>query len=367
MRRRLALTITSVFILILGLPGIAFANGDDGGFGGRTRRNDQIWQGLCVGASLDLSAASAKRCARGAQVPSESVPPKIGQRDALTVLDRHGDKFDEDRGSDKRHWRDKSRHEKRTDIHEDKDNGVMTPKTARHAALGDSVAAGLGLTDPADSEVRCGRTFDSYVYEVADSRGLEITHLACTGATMGDMFTAQGVDGPNIAPQLDGAFAGGTPELITITAGANDVRWQDFLRKCYAGTCGTAADEQIAGALMSALETKMRFLFRDIERLSGGFPPEVIITGYYNPLSDACAEFEPRLTPEEINWLSRQTGLLNQTLEDSAGQSGFAAFVPVDFTGHGLCSDEPWVQNLDDPAPFHPTFEGQQAIARAIL
>ena len=217
-----------------------------------------------------------------------------------------------------------------------------------------------------DSEV-CGRTFEAYVYEVANSRGMHVTHLACSGATMGDLFTQQGVSGPNVEPQLDIAFINGTPELITITAGANDIHWDDFLRKCYSSTCGTSADERIASGLFAVLELKMQLVFSDIERRSSGSPPEVIMTGYYNPLSDHCAEIEPRLTLDEIAWLDEQTALLNQTLEDAARQSSFVDFVPIDFSGHDICSDDPWVQTLDDPAPFHPTARGQQAIAEAVL
>lgn len=373
MARRLAVIIVSAIVLVLGSPAMAAAShgsdGDNGGSSGndRTRRNDTIWQGLCVGASLDLSEASEKRCERGVQVPYDvpykDAPDKRGgvdrdhERDSRADKDWHWDR-------DKNNTEDKTKAEAETG---EARESMGTASSAEYAALGDSIAAGLGLGNPAGDNSICGRTFGSYVYQVAESRNLGVNHLACSGATMGDLFTEQGIPGPNIPPQLDGAFAGGTPELITVTAGANDIYWDDFLRKCYADTCGTDRDERVANTLVSALGLKLQYLFRDIERRSGGSPPEVIITGYYNPLSSRCSDIEPRLTTDEITWLGAQTERLNQLLENSSAQLDFVTFAPIDFSGHDICSDDPWVQSLDDPAPFHPTPEGQQAIARAVL
>jgi hypothetical protein len=36
-----------------------------------------------------------------------------------------------------------------------------------------------------------------------------------------------------------------------------------------------------------------------------------------------------------------------------------------DFSGHGVCSDQPYVQGLTDPAPFHPNATGELVIALA--
>ena len=43
---------------------------------------------------------------------------------------------------------------------------------------------------------------------------------------------------------------------------------------------------------------------------------------------------------------------------------GFGAADPP-FTGHQLCSGDPWVQGPGDPAPLHPTATGELAIALA--
>lgn len=381
MLKRLVITIIAILPLALGSPlvGAASANGDDGSGDERTRRHDMIWEGLCVGASLDLSFESQVSCAKQARAADEpsAQPPNIGaglcvgasldlspasQARCVQATQQQSSpqNIPEDNGNKVGH-EDKHEKHKKPEAH-------PTPShpAAEYAALGDSIAAGLGLSSPADTQEACGRTFDAYPYTVANDRGLEINHLACSGATIGDLFTEQGINGPNIPPQLDRAFASGAPELITITAGANDVRWENFLAKCYASTCGTNVDDQVASGLMAALDLKLQLLFQNIEQRSNGSPPEVVVTGYYLPFSDHCSQMEPRLTLQETSWLNAQTEILNQKLQNAADQHDFATFVPIDFTGHDICSGDPWIQTLDDPAPFHPTFEGQQAIARAI-
>jgi lysophospholipase L1-like esterase len=369
----------------------------------RTRSSDPIWEGLCVGASLNLSEASQASCARQAQTKDDDTfvddEPNIGaglcvgasldlsqasQRQCERTVDSTGSdtdadhRFDHDKHHDHpknipadtdkdMHHSDKDRPHHKDQVPKDEVPEVM-PSTgsAGYAALGDSVAAGLGLPSPVGSDSQCGRSTSAYAFAVASGRGMDVTLLACSGATLGELFSEQGVSGPNLEPQLDSAFASGPPQLITITAGANDIRWADFLRKCFASTCGTASDDRIAGALLVALSTKLDVLFQDIAQRSNSSTPQIIMTGYYNPLSENCAQVEPRITLAELTWLGEKTSELNQTLQTAATQAG-AEFVPLDFTGHDICSSDPWVQTLDDPAPFHPTVEGQQAIAQTIL
>jgi len=51
-------------------------------------------------------------------------------------------------------------------------------------------------------------------------------------------------------------------------------------------------------------------------------------------------------------------------LAKGAAQFGFSSPQP-DFAGHQLCTPQPYVQGLNDAAPFHPTAAGQLAIALA--
>jgi lysophospholipase L1-like esterase len=239
-----------------------------------------------------------------------------------------------------------------------------------YAALGDSVAAGLGL--PAGSaataaDQACGRSSQGYPYNVAAQQKLRLIDAACSGAKAGDLFTKQAVSGPNITAQLDTAFAGGTPKLITVTAGANDAHWLEFLRACYASNCNTASTTTLANGYLKLLSLKLHAAMSGISERSNGSPPRVVFTGYYNPVSADCANRQTNVTSGELNWLSAEVSALNQTIKNAVSGYPNASFAPVDFSGHDICSSDPWIQGLNDPAPFHPTAQGQRQIASEIL
>lgn len=247
-------------------------------------------------------------------------------------------------------------------------SGASGNKTGYYA-LGDSVAAGLGLpgsgqasgTDPA-----CGVSTEAYPYLVASATGQSVTSLACSGATTGDLLTDQNVGGHEVGAQLDRAFTGGTPSLITITVGANDMQWVTFLRKCYTSQCGTNLDTTATSLLRQTMASKLSTSLDEIQRRSNGSPPPVIMTGYYHPVSPLCNLAANNITQAEIDWMNNQLDLLNQAIAQTVSHYGFAHFAPIDFSNHELCTADSWVQGPNDAAPFHPTNEGQQAIASAV-
>lgn len=73
-----------------------------------------------------------------------------------------------------------------------------------YAALGDSISAGYGLSDPAK---------DAFSALVAEEKGFELTNLSQSGATSDDLATSI----KNNLPVITGA------DVITITAGGNDM------------------------------------------------------------------------------------------------------------------------------------------------
>jgi lysophospholipase L1-like esterase len=297
--------------IVFSAPATAQGTGDNPSGAG-----DIIWQGLWEGANFDLSSLDS----------STTTPPTTPQ--------------------------------------------PSTPDTStgkRYVALGDSVAAGLGLPLMPSTDTRCGRSEQAYAFAVGSKLNMNVDLIACSGAKVGDLFTRQGMDGPNMKPQLDVAFAAGKPDLISITAGANDVHWSEFVNKCYAMSCGSRSDTYVADGYLSFMESKLYYAFYDIATRSHGNPPPVVVTGYYNPLSPACSTLEPRLTASEIAWLTSQSAKLNDTLRSVTQQFSFAKFAPVDFTGHDVCAADSWIQRPGDTAPFHPTAAGQQAIARSVL
>jgi lysophospholipase L1-like esterase len=251
-------------------------------------------------------------------------------------------------------------------------NGTTTPinnmtTNRKYAALGDSVAAGLGLSGQY-GDARCGRTTQSYPYLVAQQKGgMILVQAACKGATVGDLVTQQGVSGPNISSQLSQVYADGPPSLITITAGANDLGWIQFITKCYVATCGTATDTAATSALRTAMELKYRFALSEIQFRSNGHPPQVLVTGYYNPISNFCKGKQQFATNAEIDWLNSERNKLNQSIRNATAGYSFVKYASANFDQHGLCAAEPWSQGINDPAPLHPTARGQQEIAKSVL
>ncbi|TAH33743.1 SGNH/GDSL hydrolase family protein [Candidatus Saccharibacteria bacterium] len=241
--------------------------------------------------------------------------------------------------------------------------------TGKYVALGDSVAAGAGLpTGPNSGDAQCQRSSQAYAYGVAEAANLQLKHVACGGATADDMFTTQQVGNATIRAQLDAAFEGGTPDLITITVGANDMRWSDFLKVCLSDqNCDNRWYGYTVDALLVGLRAKLAYTLASIDyRSHGDKTPKVIITGYYNPVSQACTGPIRTLSSGEVNWISGQINKLNRTIQSTTGWYSFAKYAPVDFSGHDICSGRSWIQGVGWPAPFHPSADGQKAMAAAV-
>lgn len=232
-------------------------------------------------------------------------------------------------------------------------NKTAASTASTYAALGDSVAAGLGLNG---SSGGCGRSTQGYPQIVAQRKGLPLNYLACSGASIGD-----------VNDQVDRAFANGTPKLITITVGANDLQWIQFLKKCYATTCGTKTDTAAVDSLRTVMTARYKNMLDRIRQKSGGTMPQVIVTGYYNPVSNYCKGKQSYATNAEINWLNGQRDKLNSSIRSAISGYKNVRYASTNFDQHGLCAKEPWTQGINDPAPLHPTAKGQQVIAEAVL
>lgn len=253
------------------------------------------------------------------------------------------------------------------------------PASPKYVALGDSVAAGAGLPlsyNASSEDVLCARSSAAYPYLLAAKLNTSVTNLACSGAKVSDgLYDSQVVNGTSLTPQLEQAFAGGNPELITMTIGANDVQWTSFIGKCYVSTCGTTRDSLLAGIYDTSLQGKLLYTLHRIKDLSGSHtPPQVLISGYYNPITSTGCLGSDVVTPNELTWINKQTSNLNRAISQVVtgtskvsslfkGNYTFAKFVPVDFSNHGLCSSNPWVQSLTASAPLHPTAAGQAQFA----
>jgi hypothetical protein len=70
------------------------------------------------------------------------------------------------------------------------------------------------------------------------------------------------------------------------------------------------------------------------------------------------------MTAAKAMTLDARLATLNQVLAAGAKTFGFVA-VQNDYSGHELCTGQPFVQGLHDSAPMHPNTAGELAIALA--
>jgi lysophospholipase L1-like esterase len=91
------------------------------------------------------------------------------------------------------------------------------------------------------------------------------------------------------------------------------------------------------------------------------------VTGYYNPISNYCKDRQNYVTNDEIDFLNSQRDNLNNTIRNASANYPFVRYASIDFSGQGLCSDNPLAQGIEDSAPLHPTAEGQQRIAESVM
>jgi hypothetical protein len=91
----------------------------------------------------------------------------------------------------------------------------------------------------------------------------------------------------------------------------------------------------------------------------------VLVNEYYSPFGSSIGCLRAYgMDPAKEKVLLSRLGALNTVLAQGAGSFGFGVTMPR-FTGHELCTADPYVQGPGDPAPLHPNAAGELAIALA--
>jgi lysophospholipase L1-like esterase len=232
--------------------------------------------------------------------------------------------------------------------------------------LGDSTAAGLGdapLADPTPLDEACGRSADAYAVHLADVNRWNVRNLACSGATIrSGVLGSQTAGDRTIPAQLAVAKRATGATAIVVSVGANDLRWAPMIRLCAAfNECDDKASTLYYQRSLELFARDYYVLLRQLAGLPNH--PRVVINLYYAPF-EATDDCVTGLTPAKISVLLDRLAGLNAVLEEGAKTFEFLVATP-DFSGHGVCSDQPYVQELTDPAPFHPNATGELVIALA--
>jgi lysophospholipase L1-like esterase len=235
--------------------------------------------------------------------------------------------------------------------------------------IGDSTAAGYGLSwgpNPSDLDKVCGRSPDSYANDLAAANNWNVLNLACGSATILNGLLGPEVlsDGEIAAPQVPQAEAATHAKLIIVSVGADDLSWSVMTRLCAAtAVCNDKVSSAYFSQLLDSFTRNYYELLSDLEKLPGH--PAVLINEYYSPFGSSIGCLSQYgMTPAKEKVLLSRLGQLNTVLTQGAAQFGFGVADPQ-FTGHELCTTDPYVQGPSDQAPMHPNAAGELAIALA--
>jgi lysophospholipase L1-like esterase len=235
--------------------------------------------------------------------------------------------------------------------------------------IGDSTASGWGLPwgqNPTAEDRACGRSPESYAADLAAANQWNVLNVACGSATIENGLLGPEVlyNGQVAPPQLPQAAAATHAKLVVVSVGADDLSWSVMTQLCAAQT---VCDDKVSNAYFSQLlNTFTRNYYQLLSDLDG-LPahPAVLVNQYYSPFGNSVACLQQYgMSPAKVKVLLARLGQLNKVLEQGANLFGFGVASPR-FTGHELCTADPWVQGPSDPAPLHPNAAGELAIALA--
>lgn len=225
------------------------------------------------------------------------------------------------------------------------------PVTVDYVALGDSYAAGLGA---GTSTGACRVTDGAYPRLWSDTApdAVSLTLAACSGARATEVT----------AGQL-GSLDAGT-DLVTVTAGANDLDVFARLRLCMDSTrtaeCA-ALRPVIAQELATTVPAAVTTLLAQVRTAAPH--AKLVLTGYPLPFADVtqCPSFPVSIAVRQL--ANEVIGGLNAVLATTAATAG-ATFVDAAgaFAGHEVCTAEPWIVGLNGLSAgtvLHPNRLGQ--------
>lgn len=214
---------------------------------------------------------------------------------------------------------------------------LSSPGTV-YLALGDSIAAGIGASLPAERGYPA--LLAGFLTRVA-GRHVELVNLAVPGETTTSFIHGGQLDK---ALQLlaDARAAGQRVAPITLTLGANDL---------LDAPDDAPARERAIQTVRTNLRTILGRLLEASSDPAGTPTADLVVTNYYDPSGT-----DPSRPGSSAWWLAR----LNDVIAQETDRAGARlADVAARFAGH--TQDWTWY-----PADIHPTNAGHRAIAEAV-
>ena len=224
-----------------------------------------------------------------------------------------------------------------------------------YVAQGDSYASGTGTREYYDAG--CQRSNHAYAKQLAAQEGLDLAHVACSGARISDVR----------ANQL-GALSS-TTDLVTISVGGNDAGFSSVITQCakpWPFTC-TGDITNARNFITNTLPGQLDALYTEIESRAPN--AQVIVVGYPRLFNGEECNFLARISPTEQRDLNSVADLLATKIGAAAAAHGFDFVDPrAPFNSHRICDDVEWLNGLSNPVgeSYHPNQVGHDAFTQLI-
>lgn len=252
------------------------------------------------------------------------------------------------------------------------------PGGSPYVAVGDSEAAGTGNLPYVDQS--CLRSKKAYPAVLAGTLGTSVVSAACAGADTNDVLG-------QVATLAATGDLGPATQLVTLTAGINNVDWQAGLVACN-GTDPIACAQALAAAqqAVQALPLQIGMLVGAIRTAAP--MAQIVVTGYpllFGDVTTFCAagafqgapvKFSPTQTSIANTFVAGVNAALVAAVTGYQQQTGDPGVRFVDiatgFDGHGLCdTGDRWISGLVSGKTtadrgLHPNAPGQQAWAAIV-
>jgi lysophospholipase L1-like esterase len=226
---------------------------------------------------------------------------------------------------------------------------------SNYVAQGDSYASGTGTREYYDAG--CQRSIHSYAKQLAAQQGLNLSHVACSGARI-----------PDVRANQLGALSAAT-NLVTISIGGNDAGFSSVITQCakpFPFTC-TGDITNARNFINNTLPGQLDALYTDIKARAPN--AHVIVVGYPRLFNGQECNLGARISPDEQSALNGVADLLATKTSALAAAHGFDFVDPrTPFNTHRICDNVEWVNGLSNPIgeSYHPNQLGHDAFTDLI-
>ena len=271
-----------------------------------------------------------------------------------------------------------------------------------YMALGDSFSSGEGVVPFVDGTA-CHRSALSYAHVngLNPSSSLQLDRfVACSGAQTTHVLNGWN-DSTHAESSQVSALSSGSPKVVTITIGGNDIGFADFAKACVLDTCnfGSGVYASAVNAINNTLPAKLEATYKKMLEVTNASGTNIYVLGYPHVIADksvnapgdarcfymyesvpvaegrywedarAARDVVDKLNAKIVEVVNKVRALnqSNQRLTLVPATGGGSPF-----TGHELCSaGDAFFQNVDQamnglPFVFHPNANGQAAYATMV-